>query len=336
MSSDFIPGRGLDVGTSNLISAAKSKDGNIVIGRMRDAFIDISNESFVKNTIKMTGALTIEKDNELYVIGEEAINFANLLKREARRPLSKGIISPEELNTSGEILTAMVRSLLGKPVVSGEQVFYSVPANPVDDKSVNNIYHEKVFYNIIQGLGFNPVPMNEALAICYSELKDTNFTGISISIGAGMFNFCLSYMTMPLLQFSIQLGGDWIDTNSGKAVSSTATRIQAIKEKGVNLNSSSFATKEEEAIAFYYQAMISKSLDLMLLEMKKVQAEIPDSIPIVLAGGTTMAPGFVDLFIKTFNEYKSKFPFKVSDIKLAKEPLTAIARGLLVGALLES
>ena len=49
---------------------------------------------------------------------------------------------------------------------------------------------------------------------------------------------------------------------------------------------------------------------------------------IVLAGGTSLIPGFLELFKETINKYE--LPFEVSEIRMAKEPHTAISRGLLI------
>ena len=38
----------------------------------------------------------IVKDNKLYIVGDEALEFANMFNKETRRPLSRGVISPTE------------------------------------------------------------------------------------------------------------------------------------------------------------------------------------------------------------------------------------------------
>jgi len=332
---ELTPGRGLDAGTCFFVSSVKNTSGEVVLTKIRDSFIDVPDEPFIKNTIKMSGAKMLELNGQHYIIGDESVNFANLLKREARRPLKDGLISPEELAISGDILAAIIKSLLGDPVKDGEVVCYSIPADPVDNKGVNNIYHTKVLERLVSSAGFRPVPINEAMAIIYSECQDSNFTGLSLSFGGGMVNVCLSYMTMPILQFSIQGSGDQIDASVARALSTTASRVQIIKEKGVDLMANDFATKEEEAIAFYYQALIERSVNVVVKEIKNAKVELSDPLPIVIAGGTSLAGGFVDLFKKVFEKNKANFPFEVKEIRHASDPLTAVARGLMVAAQLE-
>ena len=56
-------------------------------------------------------------------------------------------------------------------------------------------------------------------------------------------------------------------------------------------------------------------------------------LPIVLSGGTAKPRGFKDLFERTL---KSRpFPIEVAEVRMAKDPLTATARGALIAAMYE-
>ena len=56
-------------------------------------------------------------------------------------------------------------------------------------------------------------------------------------------------------------------------------------------------------------------------------------LPIVLSGGTSKPRGFKELFERTL---KAKpLPIDVSDVRLARDPLTATARGALIAAMYE-
>ena len=57
-------------------------------------------------------------------------------------------------------------------------------------------------------------------------------------------------------------------------------------------------------------------------------------IPMVLSGGTAMPPGFRDRFEAILSE--QEFPFKVSEVRLAAEPLNSSAKGALACALSDS
>jgi hypothetical protein len=59
-----------------------------------------------------------------------------------------------------------------------------------------------------------------------------------------------------------------------------------------------------------------------------MDTELEEPIPIVVSGGTSMPPGFLDLFKNILSKYT--LPFEISEIRAAKNPLTAVAQGLLI------
>jgi hypothetical protein len=55
------------------------------------------------------------------------------------------------------------------------------------------------------------------------------------------------------------------------------------------------------------------------------------SVPLVVSGGTAMPKGFIEQFSAALNA--SDFPIKLSEIRLAADPLNSTARGALMAAL---
>lgn len=331
------PGVGLDIGTMNLVSARKV--GNeIQTKRMRDCFLDMDADA--KKMLKLSDVSYIEHDDTLLILGDPAIHTANIFGREVRRPLSKGLISAGEVDAL-EVLSILIENVVGKPNAKDEVCYFSVPAAPVDLPGQDVVYHQAVFERILGELGYDAVSGNEAQAIIYSECADTMFSGIGISFGSGMVNCALSFNTMSALQFSLARGGDWIDENAARAIGSTASKMCSIKEKGVNLADPSKGDekhlREREAIATYYRALISYALDNIAKEFKKTQdsVELPDAIPIVVSGGTSLADGFVEMFEEVFEKKRKRFPIEVSEIRVAEDPMTSVAQGLLVQAMQE-
>jgi actin-related protein len=56
---------------------------------------------------------------------------------------------------------------------------------------------------------------------------------------------------------------------------------------------------------------------------------------LVISGGTSLAGGFLELFEERFNKRRKKFPIEVSEIRQAKDPLNAVAHGMLIQAMQE-
>jgi hypothetical protein len=332
--SDYNPGCGLDLGTMNVVSARQTGDGKSVeTKRIRDAFLDLDIEA--KKTLRLSKVDYVEKDGQLIVLGDAALSMANLFKQEVRRPLSRGVISAGELDAQ-QILSLLISNVVGEPVVPKEHCFYSVPAVPVDNENQDILYHQEVFRKILAELGYTPHPMNEAMAIIYSQCSAENFSGLAVSFGSGMGNIALAYQTVKGMDFSVARGGDWVDTHAAKATGSTASRMCAIKEKGVDLANPK--NRDEEALALYIRALIKYVLENIAIQFRKVQAtlDLPEPIPFIVSGGTSLAGGFMKVFTDEFDAVKKRgFPIQISEIRSAKDPMTSVAEGLLVLAMEE-
>lgn len=330
--AEVTPGVGLDIGTMNVVAARKSSSG-IETRRVRDAFLELPLDS--KKMLKLSNVSFVERADELLILGDAAMDTANIFGREARRPLSAGLVSSSDIDAM-EILGLLIKNVLGEPKVSGEHCYFSVPAAPVDKPGQDVIYHRGVLERIVRECGYTPTAGNEAMAIVYAETAKEGFSGIGISFGSGMTNIAMSVNTIEGLSFSVGRGGDWIDGGAAKSIGSTASRICAIKEKGVDINAP--VGREQEAITFYYKNLIEYAIDQIALQFASVQGKftLPKPIPIVVSGGTSKAGGFLALFKSVFDKKRKRFPIEVSEIRAASDPLNAVANGLLVQAMQES
>ena len=327
------PGIGLDVGTMNIVSA-RMEGGEITYRRERDAFLDIPAEHAKRLRLGKKSVVQIDEE-EVFLVGDDALTTAQMMNREVRRPLKDGLISPGE--TDGlEVLGVILKKVLGKPTIEKEACYFSVPAAPIDaDRDI--IYHRGIFERLVEECGYEAVASNEAMAIIFSECAAENFSGIAISFGAGMCNIALAVNAIGGMEFSVSRGGDYIDKGAAKSLGNTASNLCAIKEKGVNLVKPDPDNRSHEAIAFYYKDLITYCLDNIAKEFKKKAANIalPNPIPIIVSGGTSKAGGFLELFQKVFERKRKRFPIEISEIRQAKDPLNAVAQGLMTQAILE-
>ncbi len=249
-------GVGLDIGTMNLVSA-RNNGKSIVTQRVRDAFLDLPGTA--KKVLKLSGASYIEREDDLLIIGDDALELANVFGREARRPISCGLVSPSETE-SLEVLAHMIQTILGKPKCEDEHCYYSIPAAPIDNPERDVVYHKRIFERIVTECGYTATSSNEAMAIVFSEGAKDGFSGLAFSFGSGMTNIALAYQAIEAMTFSIERGGDWIDKGAGSALGRTAARMCAVKEGGVDLMDPK--TREEEALVFYYRELVDYALDL--------------------------------------------------------------------------
>ena len=324
-------GVGMDIGTMNLVSARRGPKG-VETKRMRDLFIDLPTNA--KKMLKLSGTSFVAREDDILILGDAALETANVFGRDPRRPLKAGLISPSEAD-SLDVLGLLIKQVLGPPRVENEVCFFSVPANPIDQPDKDIIYHRAVFEKIIKECGYDPHAANEGMGIIYSETAPEGFSGIAMSFGSGMTNVALAINTIEGLTFSVARGGDWIDRGAAQSIGAKQAQICAAKEQGVDLNNPQ--DRVQQAIAFYYQALIDYVLEEIARRFKAIEGQfsLTKPIPLVVSGGTSKAGGFMEFFTKVFEERRKKFPIEVSEIRQAKEPLNAVAYGLLIQAMQE-
>jgi tRNA A37 threonylcarbamoyltransferase TsaD len=142
----------------------------------------------------------------------------------------------------------------------------------------------------------------------------------------------VSYLSVPVLSFSIPKAGDYIDSSAATITGDRANRVRIVKEDSFHFNGF-FADKLQQVLGVYYDEMIQSLVQGMKQAFANAR-NLPKSnrpLPIVLSGGTAMPEGFRDRFEKVLNE--AELPFAASDIRLAADPLHASAKGALVAAL---
>ena len=330
---DVQAGKGLDVGTANLLSAVRRKDGKVTVKRERNMFLEVpSNVQRNRAMLTRLNVPYVSYRDKLFVLGDSSFDLANMFGSEVRRPMQDGFLSPREQDAI-PMLRFIVERLVGPRSVENEPVYFSVPA-PSIDRENDTIYHQGVIESLLRKLGYEPHPINEGQAVVYAELAEKDFTGIGISCGGGMFNVCVAYRTIPALTFSVSRGGDWIDEHVAKVMGMSRTRACDLKEsEGVNLAEP--RNREEEAIVLYYRNLIEYVLR-NLAKRFSLAHDVPsfsDPVDIVVAGGTSMVGGFVDVFVQELK--KVEFPRKVSGVRRANDPLTSVVRGCLIAAALE-
>jgi hypothetical protein len=326
---------GLDVGTSNIVMA-QNRGSKISIAKQLNAFFAIPQSKFTKQILQQNDVVFFEHNKMYYIIGDSAENFANMFNANTRRTMEKGFLTLHE-DEGVAIIQAIIKTLVQRPKKFGEVICFSVPGEPLRDNhgSSNLSGHESVIKMYLETLGYTPIAINEGLAVVMAELGDENFTGIGISMGGGMCNICLSYMSVPVIMYSIQKGGDNIDVSVGREVGLSATKIKGIKEGGTDLSILP-KNKVELAIAIYYTDLVNhlvSSLEQVISSSNKIP-KIADPVPIVISGGTASPKGFKEKFESALQSIR--LPFEISSVRIAKDPLYTTAKGSLVMAVSEA
>ena len=319
---------GTDVGTMNLVCARSDLDQ---IKMTRNVFLSVDKELINLSQLSKISYVEAE-DGQIYIIGTDAFEFANLFGKEVSRPMEKGLISPKEISAI-DVLSLMIKDLIGDIKDKDVYCSYSIPAEAIDE-SRSVTYHENVFARIFNKLGINYKSVNEAMAIVYSECAAENFSGIAISFGAGMSNVCIAYKGIEAHKFSTARSGDWIDQKVADALAMVPNRVTNVKEKYMKFSGEVEIKNKKtqrvlEALYYYHKELIEYTVKKIIKEFEsKVDIEVEERLPIVISGGTSMPEGFDNMFKSVLANYE--LPFEISEVRRAKNPLTAVANGLLV------
>jgi len=329
---------GFDAGTYNLISAKRGTDkdkNEIKYVKEVNAFLEVPLEDpFTYNMLKASKVAVMERGATGYCVGEAALKIAYAFRKlELRRPMKAGCLNPDERDAFG-ILKVMVHSLVGEAKADKEVLFYSVPADSWQG-GTNAGYHQKVLEEIfrkyeVKGKTVTPYPINEALALVFAELSEKLYTGIGLSFGAGMVNFCYSVFSQNIFSFATTESGDWIDQHSAQASGESVAVINRAKTK-IDLTKAP-DSGVERAIHTQYRIMIERTVKAIkdVLSRNKGDVRAEDPVDIVLGGGTASPPGFEEVFREAVK--KVGLPLPIGEIKRPPDHLYAVARGCLIAA----
>ena len=327
---------GLDVGTSYIISASQDND-NIIYKDFRDAFYVIKPSTPIATKMiekGLAGKVFIkDQDGSFILLGQDAIEKAIERNDTAKRPMYRGVVSAKEKDAK-KVLAFILKEVVGEASQPGEKLVFCRPAQPVDqeDEDFDVGYHEDVVKSILAECGYDAKPINEAEALCYAGLEDSDYTGIGVSCGAGMTNVCVMLNGEPTVMFSTTKSGDWIDRMSAVATGEPDSVVQAEKEQGEYKIGEPSDNVVLEAVSAYYERLIDYTTKYLSVTLSKHKAlpKFKEPLKVVIAGGTSRANGYVETFEKMLQE--NNFPLPVKEVVHADDPLHAVAKGCLIAA----
>jgi len=332
---------GFDCGTYHLVSCKRGEDNSFAYKKEVNAFLQMPLENrFVFNMMKNAGVPLIEQPeaNVGYALGEAAVNMAYTMTQiELKRPMKDGCLNPKEKHAQ-QIMNIMCHSLIGEVDEDGSILYYSVPANAINQETDAD-YHGKVLeamfrsYRSEKGYKVDPHPINEALALVYAELSNKSWTGVGISFGAGMVNLCYAMYGAPIFQFSLVNSGDWIDRMASKAIGEETTTYVNREKMHADLTAENPDTLVQRAIKSQYEIMIQHTVSGIKKGVEEAgnKARSEQPIDIVIAGGTSMPKGFDSLFRKILDQSKIT-NLKIGEVIRPSDPLFSVARGCLIAA----
>jgi len=314
---------GLDIGTSNIV-VYKKGSSEAAAQMESNAFFTVPSQPQTKEILNGNDIQYLTLNGSLFILGRHAEEFAGMMGGRTQHPMDSGMVNLGE-DQGINVIHALLNRLIPPSAKENKPLWFSVPGKSIDS-SGNAVFNESIFKTYLMNLGYSPQPINEGMAVLVSELSNNYATGIGISIGGGMCNVCLSYLSIPVVTYGIQKGGDFIDKMVAGSVDRSPAEIKSIKENELDLAGMPKNNIEHGLHACYDDlfSTLVKSLEQVLSTSDSVP-KLRQAVPIILSGGTVLAAGSRDKFASMLQ--KVKLPIKISDIVLAENPLHATAKG---------
>ena len=322
---------GLDIGTSRIVAAAPVSGTDLYEAQL-NAFVTIPYSKLTEKSLQREAVPHAKSGDQLIVYGNESAQMADLLGREIRRPMTRGVLNANEPESLVQMESILGSVLKAAPRTS--KLCFSIPAPPLGQEG-DLTYHEATVRQILDKLGFtDTLSLNEGLAVIYAELEDSNYTGIGVSCGGCLCNVAVAYMSIPVFTFSVAKGGDFIDQAAANVTGEMINRVRIVKEGNFHFNGH-FTDKVQQALTVYYDDMIQTVVEGLktAFQSSRNVPKVGRAVPLVLSGGGVLPSGFRERFEK--NLKTANLPIAISEVRVAAHPLYSTAKGTLVYALSE-
>lgn len=326
-----VNGKGLALGNINLICAQYNKENEVVISSTPNIYIETKADNENRNALIKINIPFVLQNNKIYVLGQDAIKCKESLKLLTNRPLSNGMLN---FNSSDDILAEklMISKILGKPNISKEICYFSIPADSIDSE-VKYQEQQANLSGMLSEMGYSPKAITVGYAVIMSELANEDFTGITINFSDNLINVCAANKATVAFSFSVSRGEDWVINNAANISNKPINYLADIYKKGFALTKPK--DKYQEAIVVSYRSLINYVLTHLAnkMETKDALSVLPEKLTIICSGESSALAGFIDIFKQEAE--KIKFSKKFTKINLANEPIDAVAYGCLIAAMAE-
>jgi len=321
---------GVDMGTSRIV-CVRPIGAELSLASELNCYIRVGDSPAVRQSLQAKRIPHTVVDGVIQLQGAASLPFARLYNADLQRTMRLGCINSSEPEAI-DVLARITSDLVGRAPAEKSMLVFSIPSPPIGiaggQMPPTFLHHQLVLRRMFEELGYVAAPLPEGEAVIYAGLRDSGYTGLGISFGAGLVNVAFTYLALPVMAFSLERGGDMIDSNSATVVGEKATRVRMFKE-------SEFAFTNENrdptsrAIHMFYLDLIDFVVNGISAAFSDVQSlpQLDAPIPVVIAGGTAMPNGFLQVFERALRSVR--LPMQLSVVRVAPDPLNAVALGCL-------
>lgn len=275
--------------------------------------------------------------------GEAAAQVAQLFPLPYQDLLCDGDV-PTEDPVARQLIALAVEAVLPPAEQAGDVCCFTQPAAARLSEAAQPAFAERHEFiaRLIRLRGYKPLPLNAGVALALAELEPWQYSGLSVSLGASGGDAVLLHCGETVAQRRLPRGGRWIDTELARALNLTCSGLfgatmpdleagRRLKE-GTSLESP--CGREQELLVDLYRRLIvdvAHSLEELLAEHAALFGP-HRSLPVVLGGGVTQMPGFLERVREEICR-RSRLA-ALGAIGLARTGELAVSRGCLIHATL--
>ncbi|HKL29784.1 MAG TPA: hypothetical protein VJ898_11035, partial [Natrialbaceae archaeon] len=315
---------GLDIGTGAL-RAARGDAGSPSFDEQTPVALAVDAGDLAEIDRAADDLHTVEADDQLFVLGDDAIDVGDAAGRDPDSLLDTGYLPPDGWHP--EAFAGLVEDALGPSAATDERLCYTTPGAPLD-ATVDTDAHREAVAGVLDDLGYDATPVSEGLAVIYDGLAAENLTGLGIAVREHTTSVCLAYYGVPVLVFSIARGAEWVEAQAAEATGQT-TQTAAERRSSFVLDPLADEDDLGDALGAAYDDLVGDVLDAVDREAGEGDVREGVSVPVVL-GGEGAVEGLEALF--GARAEGADLPFSITDAVLADDPSRSTARGALAAA----
>lgn len=274
----------------------------------------------------------------LIVIGDSALELSTLISCPVIPIMSEGKL-PANDPVGRQVCVVLVEALV--PESTAESAVCALSASSGGRSNDDAV---ALVAKILQLRGYEVTPLDAATAVCLAELRDFDFSGLSIVVRSEKISMSLTHLGKPVFREVFGQGFRSIEErfsrerhrylwdSQGNRYLDTHAVDGWLHSHEISLSTPQ--TGDELWIAQQCAALMKSALDSMQTDLIRLgrQGHFRKRIPIVFSGRATEIDGFDSIVANALEE--SCVSLRVQQLSRAKTESYAVAKGLLVHAFL--
>lgn len=330
---------GNDPGTM-FFQTAEKIGNEIVYKTMRNSFVEMDATEDMEQILTQNKWQYIKDDKKYYILGEDSLRVAKMFpgKVELRRPMQDGVLNKGE-DKKVLVMTKMLEDAIGKATDDNSVVCLCVSSESIDS-NIDNTFHRARLEGMVKRLGYKTKVIEEGLAVILSERPimiekdgtESPYSGIGISFGSGRVNCVLAYKGLQIIGMSSNRSGDFIDRKVSEQTDTPLAQVTGLKENKLDFDNMDDEDDVIFALDAYYSNMLEYTFKNFASKFSEVKSKFDAPLDIVIAGGTAMPNGFKNKVSEVIQNLD--LPFKVKEIRMAKDVRNAVVKGCLTQAII--